>query len=83
MGAGRSGDAGPSGGRYIGSEDPEEAERQAVHAAGVLDELRSALALHPPLPRARVLELGCGAGNVTQALLELLVVMMICMCIVT
>jgi SAM-dependent methyltransferase len=58
--------------RYIGSEDPYEAERQAAHATGVLDELRAGLALHPPIPAARVVELGCGAGNVTQALLEAL-----------
>jgi SAM-dependent methyltransferase len=73
MNAGRSSDAGSaSGGRYIGSEDLQEAERQAVHAAGVLEELRGALVLHPALPAARVLELGCGAGNVTRALLEAL-----------
>jgi SAM-dependent methyltransferase len=56
--------------RYIGSEDPHEAERQAAHATGVLDELRAGFALHPPIAGARVLELGCGAGNVTKALLE-------------
>lgn len=61
-----------AGGRYIGGDDPDEAARQAAHAEGILDELRGALALHPPVAGARVLELGCGAGHVTRALLGVL-----------
>ncbi|MGZ6390788.1 MAG: class I SAM-dependent methyltransferase [Ktedonobacterales bacterium] len=57
---------------YIGSADPGEAERLAAQEAGALDELRAALALHSPVPYARVLELGCGSGVFTQALLTAL-----------
>ena len=57
---------------YIGSTDPREAERLAAQEAGALDELRAALALHRPAPHARVLELGCGSGVFTRALLTAL-----------
>lgn len=57
---------------YIGSADPDEAARLAAQEAGALDELRAALALHTPVPHARVLELGCGSGVFTQALLAAL-----------
>src|SRR5260370_38306408 len=55
-----------------GAQAPDEADRRAAQAAGGLDELRRALALHPPEPAARVLELGCGAGAFTRALLDAL-----------
>ncbi|MFI5272922.1 MAG: class I SAM-dependent methyltransferase [Ktedonobacterales bacterium] len=58
--------------RYIGASDPAEAERLAAQDAGILDELRVALALHPPASDARVLELGCGNGVYTRALLAAL-----------
>lgn len=57
---------------YIGGSDPREASRLAAQEAGGLAELRAALALHPVPPHARVLELGCGAGIFTRALLEAL-----------
>lgn len=57
---------------YIGSADPGEAERLTAQKAGALDELRAALALHTPVPHPRVLELGCGSGVFTQALLTAL-----------
>ncbi|MGH2516470.1 MAG: methyltransferase domain-containing protein [Ktedonobacterales bacterium] len=57
---------------YIGAHDLGEAERLGAQAAGGLDELRAALASHPVLPGARVLELGCGAGTFTRALLAAL-----------
>src|SRR5258707_6456326 len=57
---------------YVGAQDPDEADRLAAQAAGGLDELRRALELHPPEPAARVLELGCGAGAFTRALLDAL-----------
>lgn len=57
---------------YVGAQDPDEADRLAAQAAGGLSELRRALALHPPEPAARVLELGCGAGAFTRALLDAL-----------
>lgn len=57
---------------YVGREDPHEAERQVAHAEGVADELRIAFALHPPTAAPRIVELGCGAGLVTSALLDVL-----------
>src|SRR5260221_88712 len=57
---------------YVGAQDPDEADRLAAQAAGGLDELRHVLALHPPEPGAHVLELGCGAGAFTRALLDAL-----------
>lgn len=57
---------------YIGSADPGEAERLATQEIGALDELRAAFALHMPSPHARVLELGCGSGIFTRALLAAL-----------
>lgn len=57
---------------YIGSADPGEAERLATQEIGALDELRAAFALHMPGPHARVLELGCGSGIFTRALLAAL-----------
>lgn len=58
--------------RYIGASDPHEAERLAAQAAGGLDELRAALTGYALPVGARVLELGCGAGTFTRALLALL-----------
>lgn len=58
--------------RYIGREDPHEAERLAAQGAGGLDELRDALRLCALPERPRVLEIGCGSGAFTQALLEAL-----------
>lgn len=58
--------------RYIGRDDPCEAERLAAQAMGGLDELRGALAFCTLPPAPRVLELGCGAGAFTQALLRAL-----------
>lgn len=57
---------------YIGASDPHEAGRLAAQEAGGLAELRAALELHPVPPHARVLELGCGAGVFTRALLAAL-----------
>src|SRR5215472_14248808 len=57
---------------YVGARDPDEANRLAAQAVGGLEELRRALALHPPEPGVRVLELGCGAGAFTRALLDAL-----------
>lgn len=57
---------------YIGSHDPEEAARLALQEAGVDEELRAALALHRPPDDVRVLELGCGTGVYTRALLAAL-----------
>lgn len=54
---------------YIGSADPDEVARLAAQEAGTLDELRAALTLHTLVPHPRVLELGCGSGVFTQALL--------------
>jgi len=62
----------PSESGYIGARDPHEADRLAAQAAGGLAELRAALALHSVTPSARVLELGCGAGIFTRALLTAL-----------
>lgn len=58
--------------RYIGRDDPGEAERLAAQAPGGLDELRGALALCTLPARPRVLEVGCGAGAFTQTLLQAL-----------
>lgn len=57
---------------YIGAHDPREAERLAAQESGALAELRAALALHAPPPGVRVLELGCGTGVYTRALLDAL-----------
>lgn len=57
---------------YIGAHDPGEAERLTAQEAGGLEELRAALALHPPGTAPRVLELGCGSGVFTRALLAAL-----------
>lgn len=57
---------------YIGAHDPREAERLALQEAGALTELRAALTLHAPPPDVRVLELGCGSGVYTRALLDAL-----------
>lgn len=54
---------------YIGASDPDEGDRQATQEMGALDELRAALTLHPAPAAARVLELGCGVGTFTRALL--------------
>ncbi|WIG59626.1 MAG: hypothetical protein OJF49_002373 [Ktedonobacterales bacterium] len=57
---------------YIGARDPGEAERLVAQEAGGLEELRAALALHSPGTTPRVLELGCGSGVFTRALLAAL-----------
>jgi len=57
---------------YIGTHDPEEAERLALQDVEALEELRAALALYQPPADVRVLELGCGTGVYTQALLAAL-----------
>lgn len=57
---------------YIGERDMGEAARLAAQEAGGLEELRAALARHAPPPGARVLELGCGSGVFTRALLAAL-----------
>ena len=57
---------------YIGARDPREAERLDAQESGALAELRAALALHAPPPGVRVLELGCGTGVYTRALLDAL-----------
>lgn len=57
---------------YIGASDPSEGDRLAAQEAGGLDELRAAFTLHAPAPAARVLELGCGVGSFTRALLAAL-----------
>jgi SAM-dependent methyltransferase len=62
----------PNSNPYIGADDPAEAQRLDAQAAGALAELRAALALHPVPPDARVLELGCGGGVLTRALLAAL-----------
>lgn len=62
----------PSNSGYIGAHDPCESDRLAAQETGGLAELRAALALHPIPPDARVLELGCGAGSFTRALLTAL-----------
>lgn len=62
----------PESNPYIGADDAAEAQRLDAQAAGALDELRAALTLHPIPPNARVLELGCGGGVFTRALLTAL-----------
>lgn len=57
---------------YVGAHDPREAERLAAQSAGGERELRAAFTSQPPPERARVLELGCGGGDFTCALLEVL-----------
>ena len=57
---------------YVGAHDPAEAARLDAQRAGTLDELRGALALHPIPAAPRVLELGCGSGVFTRALLAAL-----------
>jgi SAM-dependent methyltransferase len=57
---------------YIGASDSGEGERLVAAAASAPEELRAALALHAPPPHARVLELGCGPGAFTRALLAAL-----------
>lgn len=57
---------------YIGARDPQEAERLAAQEAGGLAELCATLALHPVPADAHVLELGCGVGVFTRALLAAL-----------
>lgn len=57
---------------YVGAHDPTEAARLDAQQSGTLDELRGALALHPIPAAPRVLELGCGSGVFTRALLAAL-----------
>ncbi|HEV7127565.1 MAG TPA: methyltransferase domain-containing protein [Ktedonobacterales bacterium] len=57
---------------YIGRDDPAEGQRLAAQRMGGLDELRGGLALCALPARPRVLEIGCGAGSFTLALLEAL-----------
>lgn len=56
---------------YIGASDPGEGDRLAA-LPGNVDELRAALTLRPPPATARVLEIGCGVGSFTRALLTAL-----------
>ncbi|HEV2237010.1 MAG TPA: methyltransferase domain-containing protein [Ktedonobacterales bacterium] len=63
-------DAGPD--TYIGRDDPGEAERLRRQRAGDADELARALAGCALPPAPRVLEVGCGAGAFTAALLSAL-----------
>jgi SAM-dependent methyltransferase len=58
--------------RYIGRADAGEGERLAAQRVGALEELRGALALCHLPERPRTLEIGCGSGVFTQALLEAL-----------
>jgi SAM-dependent methyltransferase len=57
---------------YIGRDDPGEAERLRRQRAGGADELARALAGCALPPAPRVLEVGCGAGAFTAALLAAL-----------
>lgn len=57
---------------YIGAHDPEEAARLALQEAGADEELHAALVLHRPPAGVRVLDLGCGTGIYTRALLAAL-----------
>lgn len=57
---------------YIGACDPGEEERLVAAATSAPEELRAGLALHAPPSHARVLELGCGPGAFTRALLAAL-----------
>jgi SAM-dependent methyltransferase len=57
---------------YIGAGDPGEAQRLVTQEEGALEELRAALTLHHIPARAHVLELGCGSGVFTRALLAAL-----------
>jgi SAM-dependent methyltransferase len=57
---------------YIGRDDPDEAERLRRQWAGRADELARALAECALPPAPRVLEVGCGAGAFTAALLAAL-----------
>ena len=57
---------------YIGAHDAREGERLALQEAGAIEELRTALAVHMPPPEVRVLELGCGTGVYSRALLAAL-----------
>jgi SAM-dependent methyltransferase len=65
-------DGSPGVDRYIGRDDPAEAARLEVQGASARDELREALALCalPEVPR--VLEIGCGSGVLTAALVQAL-----------
>lgn len=57
---------------YIGAADPGEAARLEAQGVSAPEELRGALTLHPVGEDARVLELGCGGGVFTSALLAAL-----------
>jgi SAM-dependent methyltransferase len=61
-----------AGDRYIGRDDPGEAERLAAQEAGGQEELRAVLALCTLPERPQVLELGCGSGAFTRELAEAL-----------
>jgi SAM-dependent methyltransferase len=65
-------EVGDVGWSYIGSGDPGEAQRLVAQEGGALEELRAALMLHHIPARAQVLELGCGNGVFTRALLAAL-----------
>jgi SAM-dependent methyltransferase len=58
--------------RYIGRDDPGEVARLEQYGAGALDELRDGLALCAVPEAPRVLEIGCGTGVLTAALVEAL-----------
>ena len=55
---------------YIGRDDPLEAERLSAQRVGGLEELTRALSGCALPPSPRVLEVGCGAGAFTEALLQ-------------
>ena len=57
---------------YIGRDDPAEAARLEAQRAGIQDELAAALALCALPEKPRVLEVGCGTGVVTAALVQAL-----------
>lgn len=63
---------GPNERGYIGRDDPREGERLAAQQTGAPDELRDALAGCVLPPRPSVLEVGCGSGLFTRALLDAL-----------
>src|SRR5260370_5506991 len=55
---------------YIGPDDPLAAERLSAQRVGGLEELTRALSGCALPPTPRVLEVGCGAGAFTEALLQ-------------
>jgi SAM-dependent methyltransferase len=58
--------------RYVGRDDPAEPARLEAQREGVQDELARALALVALPETPRVLEIGCGSGVLTAALVQVL-----------